>query len=356
MRLSQMIGVGADNRSVESKYRGYQLLVQGGYIYKVSPGIYSHLPLMVRVLQNISKIIQDKMNSLGFQECLLLQEETQSRNRIGFAHEQIISSIREELIPEGQLNSSSVCLYHLATKANEEIEAFGGLLQSREFIMLDCYSFHKSRESLSALFQAIVERFSIILREIGITFSIFELPQEEAPNSICYSFKARVSTEEEFEIGRAYQLDKEPSSQRGAGGRQPFIGFYTLGVSLLSQVAVEQNYDQNGIVWSARVAPYEAVLLTDCSVLNIERAERLYTTLNSLGIPTLLDDRDESIELKIKYAKLIGIPFLILGEEISNADVLFLRLIHRQGLMDISINADALPQQIKIFFENTLVL
>jgi hypothetical protein len=50
---------------------------------------------MVKILQNISKIIQEAMGSLGFQECLLLQERTQSRNGIGLAHEQIITGNNE---------------------------------------------------------------------------------------------------------------------------------------------------------------------------------------------------------------------------------------------------------------------
>lgn len=136
MRLSQMIGVSSDSISVESKYYSYRLLVQGGYIYKVSPGIYARLPLMVKVLENISKIIQGKMNYLGFQECFF-QDETQSKNRVSLAHAQIISSIKDELIPKGRLDSSPIRLYHIATKLRGEIQAFEGLLQSKEFITLE---------------------------------------------------------------------------------------------------------------------------------------------------------------------------------------------------------------------------
>ena len=352
MRLSQMLNNVSDGVSVKSQYHSYDLLVNGGYIYKVAPGLYAYLPLMVKVLQNISKIIRRKMDSLGFQECLILREIQQHINGPSISYGEIISSIGENLILEERLNFGSIFLYHMPTKRGEEIEAFGGLLQSREFITLDCYSFHKSRNSLIESFHGIVEGFSQILKESCATFNITELPQEESSSSICYSFTARISEEEEFEIGRAYQIYGEPSDEKGVVNSQMFVGCYTLGISLLSQILVEQNYDQYGIVWADSIAPYKVIILSDHDILKIERAEFLYSSLNNLGIPTLLDDRDESNEIKIQDAKSIGVPFLVLGEEILDSGVLLLKLLNRQGLMESIFNAESFPEQLKVLFED----
>jgi len=123
-----------------------------------------------------------------------------------------------------------------------------------------------------------------------------------------------------IEIGHIFQLGTKYSQAMGAtytneqGEEVPLVmGCYGVGVSRLAQAAVEQSYDQHGIVWPVAIAPYQAIV-TIPNVADsdqVSAAEKLYTELNRAGIETLLDDRNERAGVKFKDADLIGIPYRI---------------------------------------------
>ena len=102
------------------------------------------------------------------------------------------------------------------------------------------------------------------------------------------------------------------------------MGCYGLGVSRLAQAAVEQSYDQNGIIWPVAIAPYQ-VMITIPNVADTQQvkvAEQLYNQLNQAGIETLLDDRDERAGVKFKDADLIGIPYrIVTGRSLQSGKV-----------------------------------
>lgn len=123
-----------------------------------------------------------------------------------------------------------------------------------------------------------------------------------------------------IEVGHIFQLGIKYSQAMGAtytneqGEEVPLVmGCYGVGVSRLAQAAVEQSYDKDGIIWPVAIAPYHVIItipnITDAR--QVQAAEQLYTQLNSSGIETLLDDRDERAGVKFKDADLIGIPYRI---------------------------------------------
>ncbi|MCC5621991.1 His/Gly/Thr/Pro-type tRNA ligase C-terminal domain-containing protein, partial [Nostoc sp. CHAB 5715] len=134
-----------------------------------------------------------------------------------------------------------------------------------------------------------------------------------------------------IEAGHIFQLGTKYSQAMGAtytneqGEEKPlFMGCFGVGVSRLAQAAVEQSYDKDGIIWPVAIAPYHAIVtipnINDAQ--QIEIAEKLYTELNSRGIETLLDDRDERAGVKFKDADLIGIPYrIVTGRAIANGKV-----------------------------------
>lgn len=134
-----------------------------------------------------------------------------------------------------------------------------------------------------------------------------------------------------IEVGHIFQLGTKYSEAMGAtytaesGEDLPlFMGCYGVGVSRLAQAAVEQSYDQDGIVWSDAIAPYHAIItvpnISDSQQMQV--AEKLYGDLNAVGIETLLDDRDERAGVKFKDADLIGIPYRIVpGRSLKNGQV-----------------------------------
>jgi prolyl-tRNA synthetase len=134
-----------------------------------------------------------------------------------------------------------------------------------------------------------------------------------------------------IEVGHIFQLGTTYSQAMGAtytneqGEEMPLImGCYGVGVSRLAQSAVEQSYDKDGIIWPVAIAPYHAIIcipnISDSQ--QVEVAEKLYSELNSAGIETMLDDRDERAGVKFKDADLIGIPYrIVTGRSLKQGKV-----------------------------------
>ncbi|NEQ98826.1 MAG: proline--tRNA ligase [Cyanothece sp. SIO2G6] len=134
-----------------------------------------------------------------------------------------------------------------------------------------------------------------------------------------------------IEIGHIFQLGTKYSEQMGAtftdedGKNKPLVmGCYGVGVSRLAQSAVEQSYDDNGIIWPVPIAPYHAIVvvpnINDADQMAV--AETLYADLNAAGVETLLDDRKERAGVKFKDAELVGIPFrVVTGRSLKEGKV-----------------------------------
>jgi prolyl-tRNA synthetase len=134
-----------------------------------------------------------------------------------------------------------------------------------------------------------------------------------------------------IEVGHIFQLGTKYSQAMGAtytsesGEEIPlWMGCYGVGVSRLAQAAVEQSYDENGIIWPVAIAPYHAIVVipNTSDAKQIEVAEKLYRDLNTAGVETLLDDRNERAGVKFKDAELIGIPYrIVTGRSLANGKV-----------------------------------
>ncbi|MGL5877772.1 MAG: proline--tRNA ligase [Xenococcaceae cyanobacterium] len=140
-----------------------------------------------------------------------------------------------------------------------------------------------------------------------------------------------LNTARGIEVGHIFQLGTEYSQAMGAnytsesGEEVPlWMGCYGVGVSRMAQAAVEQSYDENGIIWPVAIAPYHAIVVipNTSDTQQVEVAEKLYQDLNQAGVETLLDDRNERAGVKFKDAELIGIPYrIVTGRSLANGKV-----------------------------------
>lgn len=91
------------------------------------------------------------------------------------------------------------------------------------------------------------------------------------------------------------------------------MGCYGIGIERIIAALVEQNHDEKGIIWPMNIAPFKVciVQISDKDEKQKEVANNLYNTLNSMGIDTLLDDRNERPGVKFNDMDLIGIPLRI---------------------------------------------
>ena len=144
---------------------------------------------------------------------------------------------------------------------------------------------------------------------------------------MAYDGSGKLKSARGIEVGNIFQLGTKYSDSLEAyfldenGKQQPFImGSYGIGISRSVSAIVEQNYDENGIIWPTSVAPFEAIV----TIINIndenqlKLGEEIYQELRKNGIDVLLDDRKERAGVKFNDRDLIGIPYRItVGKDAS---------------------------------------
>ena len=193
MRVSRLSLVTLRNVPADAEIPSHQLLVRGGYIRRVGPGIYAYLPLMWRVLNKISTIVRDELDSLGALETLLPQlqpaepwersgrwqgytagegimfhlEDRQGRRvGLGPTHEEVVTELAGELLRS--YKQLPVTLYQIQTKFRDEIRPRFGLMRSREFIMKDAYSFHSDEADLDRAYAEMAGAYTRIFQRCGL--------------------------------------------------------------------------------------------------------------------------------------------------------------------------------------------
>ncbi len=129
-----------------------------------------------------------------------------------------------------------------------------------------------------------------------------------------------IKTAQGIEVGHIFKLGTKYSDALGlkyldedGKSKTVTMGCYGIGVTRCLSAAIEQNNDENGIIWPVSIAPYQAVVIPVNSKIEeqSEMAEKIYEELKSKGIDALLDDRNERAGVKFKDSELIGIPVRI---------------------------------------------
>ncbi|SNZ06684.1 prolyl-tRNA synthetase [Persephonella hydrogeniphila] len=163
-----------------------------------------------------------------------------------------------------------------------------------------------------------------------VDFVDFSTAKEGDPCPVC---KSPLKEATGLEVGHIFLLGTKYSESMKAyfvdkdGREKPIImGCYGIGVSRLMAAAVEQNHDENGIIWPESIAPFKlhilALNIKDNQIKDI--AEKIYDEAKKLGVEVLYDDRDISPGAKFKDADLIGIPYrVVVGKKVKEGKVEF---------------------------------
>ncbi|MFP5271482.1 proline--tRNA ligase [Coleofasciculus sp.] len=152
-----------------------------------------------------------------------------------------------------------------------------------------------------------------------------------------------------FQLGTKYSKAMGATYTNEAGEENPlYMGCYGVGVSRLAQAAVEQSYDQDGIIWSPAIAPYHAIITVPniSDAKQMDAAETLYQQLWQAGVETLFDDRDERAGVKFKDADLIGIPYrIVTGRSLKQGKVeVVMRATHQSQELPLDQVASTVKQ------------
>lgn len=192
MRFSQLLVPTTKETPADAEVISHQLLLRAGLIRKLASGLYSWLPLGLKVLRKVEAIVREEMNATGAQEVLMplvqpaeLWEESgrwgdygaellRIKDRhdrefcLGPTHEEIITDIvRNEIHSYKQL---PINLYQIQTKFRDEVRPRFGLMRGREFTMKDAYSFHMDSASLQDTYDQMYQAYVRIFNRLGLEF------------------------------------------------------------------------------------------------------------------------------------------------------------------------------------------
>ncbi|OMF25339.1 proline--tRNA ligase [Paenibacillus peoriae] len=156
-----------------------------------------------------------------------------------------------------------------------------------------------------------------------------------------------------IEIGHVFELGTKYSEKLGAtfldasGTEQAMImGCYGIGVSRILSAIVEQNHDQNGIIWPYALAPFQVhiIPISVKDTLQMQIAEKLYNQLQDRGVEVLLDDREERPGVKFKDSDLVGIPVrIVVGKDAEHGKV---ELMERKSCNKETIHIEDVERRI----------
>jgi prolyl-tRNA synthetase len=199
MLYSQLFTKTTKDTPSDETSKNAQLLIRAGFIHKTMAGVYSYLPLGLRVLNNIENIVRDNMNSIGGQEILMnalhpkkwwettnrwdgvdilfkLKSQTNSEYALACSHEEQVTPIAQQYIkswkdlprydPENSKYPLSV--YQIQTKFRDELRSKSGIMRGREFRMKDMYDFHATKESQDAYYELVKDTYLRIFDELGL--------------------------------------------------------------------------------------------------------------------------------------------------------------------------------------------
>lgn len=348
------------------------LLIRAGFINKLSSGVFSYLPLGLRVIKNIERIVREEMDKIGAQEILMpalhFKENWQKSGRwdtkemfkiddkygLGWTHEEIITPLIKNFI--NYTSKDGPMVYQIQTKFRNEPRAKSGLLRTKEFIMKDLYSFHyESGEIMTKFYEEVKQSYWNIFQRCGIknktfftlasggTFSEFSHEFQTITDAgedeiyICEKCDLAINKEikgsyskcpecggtrfkikKAIEVGNIFQLDNNYSKIFNlVNDKSEYLkmGCYGLGISRLMGAVVEVFNDKNGIVWPREIAPFMFhILELDSNDKNISKmGKKIYNELNLIKKEALLDDRkNKSAGEKLVESDLLGIPYKVI--------------------------------------------
>ena len=192
MRASQFFISTSKEAPSDAELVSHKLMLRAGLIKRLGSGLYTWMPLGLRVLRRVEAVVREEMNRAGAIELLMpavqpaeLWQETgrwavfgpqmlkiQDRHQRDFCfgptHEEVITDVaRREIKSYRQL---PVSFYQIQMKFRDEIRPRFGVMRAREFLMKDAYSFHASRDSLVATYQTMYAAYTQIFTRLGLTF------------------------------------------------------------------------------------------------------------------------------------------------------------------------------------------
>ncbi|MES9934809.1 MAG: proline--tRNA ligase [Sedimenticola sp.] len=249
MRTSQFPLQTLKETPADAEIVSHQLMLRAGLIRKLAAGLYTWLPLGLRVLRKVENIVREEMNRAGALEVLMpavqpselwvesgrweqygpeLLRINDRHNRdfcFGPTHEEIITDLaRNELQSYKQL---PINFYQIQTKFRDEIRPRFGVMRAREFLMKDAYSFHADQESLQQTYEVMYDTYSRIFERCGLDFRAVQADTGSIGGNASHEFHVLADSGEDaiaFSTDSSYAANVELAEAVSPAGERPAPG------------------------------------------------------------------------------------------------------------------------------------
>jgi prolyl-tRNA synthetase len=352
----------------------HRLLVQAGFVRQLHAGVYSYLPLGLKVLEKIRGVIRSEMNAIGGQEIHMpalhpkanwettggwnsidvlfkLTSRTGKDYALGQSHEEIVTPLAGEVIQS--YKDLPLSLYQIQWKFRDELRAKSGILRGREFEMKDMYSFHETQEDFDRFYGEVKDAYIKAYQRIGLTAKVTEASGGAFTQKVSYEFMVLTDAGEDdilycdscdycinMEIAKTQVGDACPKCGTPLKqARASEVGnVFDLGQKYAKDFGVSYT-DRNGGKSYPIMGCYgwgttrtmgvlvekshddrgiiwpQSISPFDVHIVTldnkVEESKKLYMELTNRGLDVLWDDRDISAGGKFADADLIGIPHRI---------------------------------------------
>jgi len=312
---------------VDAEIVSHQLMLRAGLIRRLASGIYSWMPLGIRVLRKVENIVREEMNKAGALEVLLpaiqpaelwresgrwdqfgpellrLKDRHQKDYCIGPTHEEVIADIfRRDIRSYKQL---PINFYQIQTKFRDEIRPRFGVMRSREFIMKDAYSFHLDQASLQHTYELMHQAYCNIFKRFGLAFRAvtadsgsiggsgsqeFHVLADSGEDAIAFSDQSQYAAN--IEMAEAIPTEKSRPEAGDAIQTIDTPGLYTI-EDLAGSISVDIRRCLKTLMADAEDGGLVALVLRGDHQLNAVKAERL----DGIAIPFKLADREKIVSV-----------------------------------------------------------
>ncbi len=190
MKYSHLFAKTRKSISSDATSVNHQLLFKAGFVDQLAAGIFTWMPLGLRVLRNIESIVRDELNAIGAQEVVMpalipkgnweeggrwdgidilfkMKSQTDKEYGLGFSHEEVVTPLAKQYIHS--YKDLPISIYQIQTKFRDELRAKSGVLRGREFGMKDMYSFHVSLEDLHEYYNKVIQTYVTIFARMGMS-------------------------------------------------------------------------------------------------------------------------------------------------------------------------------------------
>lgn len=187
-----------------------KLLVRGGFVRQLMAGVYTYLPLGLRVLNNIAQVVREEMDAVGGKEILMpllhpasiwkqsggwdavdvlfkLKSRTDKEFALAQSHEEVVTPLAKEFIHS--YKDLPLAIYHIQWKFRDELRSKSGILRGREFYMKDLYSWHASQEDFDRYYEQVKQAYLKIFERLGLVAKVTEASGGAFTQKVSYEFE-----------------------------------------------------------------------------------------------------------------------------------------------------------------------